>query len=73
MAQLDLKKLSFAGFLVSIGIVFGDIGTSPLYTYTAIIGDQTITELLALCGVSAIFRTIFSNYFKVCFNYLKSR
>jgi KUP system potassium uptake protein len=59
MDVIDLKKLSFAGFLVSIGIVFGDIGTSPLYTYTAIIGDKTITELIALGGVSAIFWTLF--------------
>ncbi len=59
MEVIDLKKLSFAGFLVSIGIVFGDIGTSPLYTYTAIIGDKTITELIALGGVSAIFWTLF--------------
>lgn len=59
MSSISLKKLSFAGFLVSIGIVFGDIGTSPLYTYTAIIGDQTITELIALGGVSAIFWTLF--------------
>jgi len=58
MSTIDLKKLSFAGFLVSIGIVFGDIGTSPLYTYTAIIGDQPITELIALGGVSAIFWTL---------------
>ncbi len=58
MKHLDLQKLTFAGFLVSIGIVFGDIGTSPLYTYTAIIGDQTISELLALGGVSAIFWTL---------------
>jgi KUP system potassium uptake protein len=57
--KLDLKKLTFAGFLVSIGIVFGDIGTSPLYTYTAIIGSQTITEQIALGGVSAIFWTLF--------------
>lgn len=59
MSRIDLKKLTFAGFLVSIGIVFGDIGTSPLYTYTAIIGQQKITELLALGGVSAIFWTLF--------------
>lgn len=58
MQKIDLQKLSFAGFLVSIGIVFGDIGTSPLYTYTAIIGDQPITELIALGGVSAIFWTL---------------
>lgn len=59
MEKSNLQKLTFAGFLVSIGIVFGDIGTSPLYTYTAIIGEQTITELLALGGVSAIFWTLF--------------
>ena len=59
MENNNLKNLTFAGFLVSIGIVFGDIGTSPLYTYTAIIGNQTITELLALGGVSAIFWTLF--------------
>ncbi|MBC7865661.1 MAG: KUP/HAK/KT family potassium transporter [Bacteroidia bacterium] len=57
--NVDLKKLSFAGFLVSIGIVFGDIGTSPLYTYTAIIGGRKVTELIALGGVSAIFWTLF--------------
>jgi len=58
MKKNHFEKLTFAGFLVSIGIVFGDIGTSPLYTYTAIIGNQKITELLALGGVSAIFWTL---------------
>ena len=58
MEKIDLQKLSFGGFLVAIGIVFGDIGTSPLYTYTAIIGDRPITELIALGGVSAIFWTL---------------
>lgn len=59
MTSEKFNKLSYAGFLVSIGIVFGDIGTSPLYTYTAIVGEQTITELIALGGVSAIFWTLF--------------
>ena len=58
MENIDLKKLSYAGFLVSIGIVFGDIGTSPLYTYKAIIEERTVTELLALGGVSCIFWTL---------------
>src|ERR1017187_9678555 len=58
MENNNLKKLTYAGFLVSIGIVFGDIGTSPLYTFTAIIGDRTVTELLALGSVSAIFWTL---------------
>lgn len=59
MSHIDVKKLTYAGFLVSIGIVFGDIGTSPLYTFPAIIGEHPVTELLALGGVSAIFWTLF--------------
>ena len=39
MKGLDIKKVSLAGMLIAIGIVFGDLGTSPLYTYKAIIGD----------------------------------
>jgi KUP system potassium uptake protein len=59
MERENLKKLTFAGFLVSIGIVFGDIGTSPLYTFKAILEDKPVTELIALGGVSAIFWTLF--------------
>ena len=59
MEKNNLNKLSTAGFLISIGIVFGDIGTSPLYTYQAIIGSHVVTELIALGGVSAIFWTLF--------------
>lgn len=32
----SLKRLSMAGLLVTLGIVFGDIGTSPLYVMKAI-------------------------------------
>lgn len=35
--HIDLKKLSFVGVIVSLGIVFGDIGTSPLYVMKAIV------------------------------------
>lgn len=38
--HLDLKKLSFVGVLVSLGIVFGDIGTSPLYVMKAIVNAR---------------------------------
>ncbi len=54
----SLDKMSAAGLLVAIGIVFGDIGTSPLYTYRAIIEERTVTEMLALGGASAIFWTL---------------
>ena len=58
MKHLDIKKVTFAGVLIAMGIVFGDLGTSPLYTYTAIIGDRTISETLILGSVSAIFWTL---------------
>ena len=35
--HFDTKKLTFFGVIVSLGIVFGDIGTSPLYVMTAIV------------------------------------
>jgi KUP system potassium uptake protein len=54
----SLDKLTLAGVLISVGIVFGDIGTSPLYTYKAILEERPVTELLAFGGVSAIFWTL---------------
>ncbi len=51
-------KLSIAGLIVSLGIIYGDIGTSPLYVMSAIIGKQMITKELIYGGVSAVFWTI---------------
>lgn len=56
---LDIKKLSWAGFLISVGIVYGDIGTSPLYTFKAIIQQTPVNSTLVLGSVSAIFWTLF--------------
>lgn len=39
--HFDLKKLSAVGILVSLGIVFGDIGTSPLYVMKAIVNARS--------------------------------
>jgi len=58
MKELDLKKVSSAGILIALGIVFGDLGTSPLYTFKAIIGTRVISETLILGSVSAIFWTL---------------
>lgn len=52
------SKLSFAGLLISLGIIYGDIGTSPLYVMKAIIGDHIINADIALGGVSCIFWTL---------------
>ena len=51
-------KLHWGGVLLALGIVFGDLGTSPLYTFKAVIGDNVISETLVLGGVSAIFWTL---------------
>jgi len=55
-----INKLSLAGLLVTLGIVFGDLGTSPLYTMRAIIsgGAENFNELLIYGGLSCIFWTL---------------
>lgn len=50
--------LSVAGVLISLGIIYGDIGTSPLYAISAIIGPNTITEDLVVGAISAVLWTI---------------
>ena len=50
--------LSVAGVLISLGIIYGDIGTSPLYVFKAIIGTRAISEELVLGGVSCVFWTL---------------
>jgi KUP system potassium uptake protein len=53
-----LSKISFAGLLITLGIIFGDIGTSPLYVMKAIIGSHAIDADIVLGGVSCIFWTL---------------
>lgn len=52
------KKVTFATVLVALGIIYGDIGTSPLYVLKAIIGQKPIDETLVFGGVSLIFWTL---------------
>jgi len=58
--KTDIKKLSLAGAIITLGIVFGDLGTSPLYTIRAIItgGSDNFNELLIYGGLSCIFWTL---------------
>jgi KUP system potassium uptake protein len=51
-------KLSTAGLLISLGIIYGDIGTSPLYVFSAIVGHEVIQTNLILGGISCIFWTL---------------
>jgi KUP system potassium uptake protein len=52
------NRITIATLLVALGIIYGDIGTSPLYVLKAIVGDRPITEVLVLGGVSCIFWTL---------------
>lgn len=58
-SSLNLKKVSAAGALITLGIIFGDIGTSPLYVLKAIVGENNVinTETI-LGGLSCIFWTL---------------
>lgn len=54
----NLNKATALGVLIAMGIVFGDIGTSPLYVWKAIIGTQVITQELLYGAMSLIFWTL---------------
>lgn len=58
MQNPTIKKVSVASLLVALGIIYGDIGTSPLYVLKAIIGDKPISETLVYGGVSCVFWTL---------------
>ncbi|MEN9963220.1 MAG: hypothetical protein RL582_315, partial [Bacteroidota bacterium] len=47
-----------AGLLIALGIIYGDIGTSPLYVFSAIINGRMIDETLILGGISCIIWTL---------------
>ena len=52
------KRVSAATLLVAIGIVFGDIGTSPLYVFQTITGGSNFSAPLIMGGLSAVFWTL---------------
>jgi len=52
------NKVSFAGLLIALGIIYGDIGTSPLYVLNAITSGKTITKELVIGSVSLIIWTL---------------
>lgn len=51
-------KITAASLLVALGIIYGDIGPSPLYALKAVIGTREITKQLVYGGVSCIFWTL---------------
>lgn len=53
-----INKATAAGLLIALGIIYGDIGTSPLYVFNAIIGNRQITEELIVGTLSCIIWTL---------------
>ncbi len=59
MSSDHLKKLSSAGVIVTLGIIFGDIGTSPLYTFQSILKEGgSASKELVLGAISCVFWTL---------------
>ena len=52
------KKASLAGVAIALGIIYGDIGTSPLYVLNAITNGKTISDVLILGSLSCIIWTL---------------
>lgn len=53
-----INKVTGAGLLIALGIIYGDIGTSPLYVFNSIIKDRVISEELIIGTLSLIIWTI---------------
>ncbi|MBT9392435.1 KUP/HAK/KT family potassium transporter [Hymenobacter sp. NST-14] len=56
-AKHQHSAISTAGLLIALGIIYGDIGTSPLYVMKAIVPGQ-IDPLLVFGGISCVFWTL---------------
>ncbi|WP_121354121.1 KUP/HAK/KT family potassium transporter [Flavisolibacter nicotianae] len=54
----NFNKATAAGLIVALGIIYGDIGTSPLYVMSSIIGKREISEHLVYGGISCVFWTL---------------
>src|SRR6058998_255907 len=52
------NKVTTAGLIVALGIIYGDIGTSPLYVLNAITNGRVINEKLILGSLSCIIWTL---------------
>lgn len=57
-ANGHIHKITFGSLLVTLGIIYGDIGTSPLYVMKAIVGEKTIDSSMIIGGMSLVFWTI---------------
>jgi KUP system potassium uptake protein len=52
------NRVTVAGLLIALGIIYGDIGTSPLYVLNAITNGKRITEELIVGALSLVIWTL---------------
>jgi KUP system potassium uptake protein len=57
-SHTNLSRASAAGLLIALGIIYGDIGTSPLYVMNEIVINKEISELLIFGGLSCVIWTL---------------
>src|SRR6476620_10410456 len=51
-------RVTVAGLLIALGIIYGDIGTSPLYVLNAITSGKVISPELIIGSLSLIIWTL---------------
>jgi KUP system potassium uptake protein len=56
--RIPTNRVTAAGLVIALGIIYGDIGTSPLYVFNAIIGDRVVSEQLIVGALSCIIWTL---------------
>ncbi|MGB3006270.1 MAG: KUP/HAK/KT family potassium transporter [Chitinophagaceae bacterium] len=56
--NIPTNRVTAAGLIIALGIIFGDIGTSPLYVLNAITKNKEINEMLVLGSLSCIIWTL---------------
>ena len=54
----QIDKVTLGNLVIALGIIYGDIGTSPLYVLNAIINGRAISELLIIGSLSCIIWTL---------------
>jgi len=54
----QINKVTLGNLVIALGIIYGDIGTSPLYVLNEIISGRVINELLIVGSLSCIIWTL---------------
>ena len=56
--KIPTNRVTAAGLIIALGIIYGDIGTSPLYVFNAIIGGREVSDSLVIGALSCIIWTL---------------